>query len=307
MNAWRRFQDRLRNTVELGRSARDELRRYRAAANLSPRTGTPKTPEHLGAEIDRLRHRIEKGLSLPSPRRPFGAETAISARGLMRLRAPDPPEELRSAVEALEAWNTSGKVDPDVSPICDRAHAPIEPDAAEALFAERHSTRSFLPRPVPPELVQRAIAWASCTPSACDLRPWRVRLLSEGELPPLLALQNGNRGFAQEIRQAALITVDLRGFAGPYERGQALVEGGMFAMSLVWAFQAAGVGTCVLNLSLPPERARRMRETAGVPSAEQLVVLIAFGWPRPGHRRTRSSRAATSRIVLRGGHPQMRD
>ena len=39
---------------------------------------------------------------------------------------------------------------------------------------ERHSTRLFLPRPVPRELVDEALVLAQCAPSNSNIQPWHV-------------------------------------------------------------------------------------------------------------------------------------
>jgi nitroreductase len=39
---------------------------------------------------------------------------------------------------------------------------------------ERHSTRMFLPRPVPHELLNDALALAQLAPSNSDTQPWHV-------------------------------------------------------------------------------------------------------------------------------------
>jgi len=39
---------------------------------------------------------------------------------------------------------------------------------------ERHSTRMFLPRPVPRELVDEALALAQHAPSNSNIQPWRL-------------------------------------------------------------------------------------------------------------------------------------
>lgn len=49
--------------------------------------------------------------------------------------------------------------------------------AVEALLAERHSCRAFLPTPVPDEVVDRLFAAAQQTASWCNTQPWQVHLL----------------------------------------------------------------------------------------------------------------------------------
>jgi nitroreductase len=43
---------------------------------------------------------------------------------------------------------------------------------------ERHSTRMFLPQPVPRALVDEALALAQCAPSNSNIRPWHMEFAS---------------------------------------------------------------------------------------------------------------------------------
>ena len=43
---------------------------------------------------------------------------------------------------------------------------------------ERHSTRMFLPKPVPLELVDEAVALAQLAPSNSNIQPWHVVFVS---------------------------------------------------------------------------------------------------------------------------------
>jgi len=43
---------------------------------------------------------------------------------------------------------------------------------------ERHSTRRFLPRPVPRDLVNEALALAQHAPSNSNIQPWRLVFVS---------------------------------------------------------------------------------------------------------------------------------
>lgn len=49
----------------------------------------------------------------------------------------------------------------------------------DRLLAERHSCRSFLPKAVPDELIERLFATAQRTASWCNTQPWRV-LITRG-------------------------------------------------------------------------------------------------------------------------------
>ena len=43
---------------------------------------------------------------------------------------------------------------------------------------ERHSTRKFLPRPVPQEVVEQSLALAQHAPSNSNIQPWRLVFVS---------------------------------------------------------------------------------------------------------------------------------
>ena len=44
----------------------------------------------------------------------------------------------------------------------------------EQVIRERHSTRLFLPQPVPRPLVDEALALAVCAPSNSNIQPWHL-------------------------------------------------------------------------------------------------------------------------------------
>src|SRR5215472_9724533 len=59
-------------------------------------------------------------------------------------------------------------------------------DLDEAI-RERHSTRMFLPQPVPRKLVNEALALAQLAPSNSNIQPWHVVLVSGSARDRLVA------------------------------------------------------------------------------------------------------------------------
>lgn len=53
-----------------------------------------------------------------------------------------------------------------------------ESEILKTVIGRRHSTRAFLPEPVPDELIDEMFALAQGTPSWCNVQPWQVSLLS---------------------------------------------------------------------------------------------------------------------------------
>jgi nitroreductase len=150
---------------------------------------------------------------------------------------------------------------------------------------DRYSTRQFLPRPVPRELVHEALALAQHAPSNSNIQPWRVMFVSGGarerlknalfrvadhEAPHIPALPKafehyrfelgaqvyGSMGItiADTARHAAAVMRNFDFFGAPLagivcmhrELGPAdAVSVGMYLQTLLLALTARGLGTCV--------------------------------------------------------------
>ncbi|GAA4741716.1 hypothetical protein GCM10023328_23660 [Modestobacter marinus] len=113
----------------------------------------------------------------------------------------------------------------------------------------------------------------------------------------LAGLQNGNAGFRDQIPCLLVVTVDAKLFAGAGERNQRWVDGGLYAMSLVWALHAQGVASCMLNWSVGHAQSRRLRGAAGIPDHLDVVTLVAAGHPRDGLRVARSPRRPVDEVL----------
>lgn len=146
-------------------------------------------------------------------------------------------------------------------------------------FAEsRHSIRDYLSSPVPTEAIERAVLVAQQSPSSCNRQTCRVRIWTKPHLvKSVLSLQTGNRGFGHQLGGLALITSDLCHWETSSERYQAWIDGGMFAMSFVYGLHAEGLGSVVLNWSVPRHQDRALRKLTGLPDNEQVVTMVGFG------------------------------
>jgi nitroreductase len=126
-------------------------------------------------------------------------------------------------------------------------------------------------------------------------------------------LQNGNRGFGNQIKTLLLVTSDLGQFVSVGKRNQCWVDGGMFAMSLLYALHSLGVATCCLNWSVRRAVDHQMKRLIHLPDAEVIIMLIAVGHYPPHFHVTRSPRKplrdiltihSASRNVWKGSTPR---
>ena len=265
-------------------------------------------PEQLLAFVWKLAHAIEKGLSLPSPRPGFGIEKLEILIGsldkyLVRYGA---HPELASAVGAVDAyfdfneaercevsdlkarylpvrrrceialgdspWK-GGTIELSRDEVWDRGRLDLE-----AFFCSRHSVRQFGPTPVERSDIEWAVRMAQRTPSVCNRQTGRVYVFENGALGArILECQIGNRGFGHQASKIMVVTADLRRFLSVGERNQCWIDGGLFAMTLVWALHSRGIGTCYLNWCAEKEQDERLRRVAGIPDCENIITLIAVG------------------------------
>jgi nitroreductase len=184
---------------------------------------------------------------------------------------------------------------------------------------ERHSTRMFLPRPVPRELVNEALALAQCAPSNSNIQPWHMvfasgtprdrlvaALLDEAqrrppEIPPLpegfqhyrreLGAQvYGAMGIAIEdtARHAAAVMRNWEFFRAPLAGivcmhrvlGPAdAVSVGMFLQTLLLALSERGLGSCV-EVSVTGYP-EIIRAQLAIPAELSILCGVAVGYPDP--------------------------
>ena len=274
-------------------------------------------------------HQLEKGLSLSAPRPGFGLEAAKRLADAIDAFAGEyglaPPattgfavlreylafhdraghdvaavrrryEELlarhRVDAEALKGW-PGGAV-----PV---SRADLERRRNEGFggfIGSRHSVRQFAGGEIPDQAIREAVVLAQKTPSVCNRQAWRVHSFSDrDDIARLLEIQAGSRGFGGQSSTVLIVTCDLTSFVEVAERYQAWIDGGMFSMSLCLALHSLGYGTCCLNWSKERGDDLRLREAAGLPPTEQVIMLIAVGTLREEFQVACSPRLPTDQVL----------
>jgi nitroreductase len=168
----------------------------------------------------------------------------------------------------------------------------------ERLACLRHSVRNFAPDPVPDVVIAHAVRIAQRTPSVCNRQAWRVHVYTTPEDKEMvLRTQDGNAGFGHLAARVLLISSDTRVYVTSGERHQAYVDGGMFAMSLVYALQAEGVVSCCLNLCNYFFQDVAVHRACRIPAWEIPIMMIAIGYPAPEYRVAASARLDTDSVL----------
>ncbi|MDA8486163.1 nitroreductase family protein [Pseudomonas resinovorans] len=170
-------------------------------------------------------------------------------------------------------------------------------DDPERFFFSRYSVRDFSAEPVSHEILKRALALASKTPSACNRQGWHVYHVDRRDsIDEALSFQNGNRGFGHEVPCLLIITADARAFEASVERNQQLIDGGMYAMSIISALHSLGIGSCCLNWSQGMRGDLLFRRAIKISPHHTVVMMLAVGYPRDSLKVCYSARTSVDEM-----------
>lgn len=268
-------------------------------------------------------HGVEKGLSLSAPRPNFGVQkiTALTEK-LTEFSQRFDDSGVPAATSALHSYREFNARHDVVTPTVDTflegvgddgtggtkpvLRAEIEEATRHVgrdFFWSRHSVRQYSDTPVAMELIRQAVDMARKTPSVCNRQGARVHVFEDAG--QALKWQPGNKGFGPQASRALVVTADLQAFSGTGERNQPFVDGGMFAMSLLYALHAQGLGACPLAWSMRPKSDREMREALGIPDNEVVIMMISVGHLPESLHVAQSHRRPLGHCLIE--HPAMPD
>lgn len=265
------------------------------------------------AVLRRNTHRLEKGLIMRPRKEVFALDyieetvTAYEAALSQALEGGGsfPPAQLQWTHDVLAEYFAAAGSHPKIDPLRQRFYSlpspppvcpsplipfrrdlsqppPVSYEALAALAERRRSVRWFLPKPVPRELIDKAMAIAAQAPSACNRQPFIFRIFDEPELVRKVAsIPYGVIGYEHQIPVIVVIVGQLRHFFDARDRHLIYIDGALAAMSFMLALETLGLSSCCINWPDIPEREKKMAELLKLEPDERPVMLIALGWPDP--------------------------
>lgn len=264
--------------------------------------------EKLRALITIHYHSIEKGLSLKNPRPGFGVsaiKTLLEHISLYVLRY-GPAPHLSVPINALSAYVDYNRSKGSINESLERSVRELAATYRAALgeipsgggavrrtreeilravegvgadfFNMRYSVRNYAPDDVPIALIEEAVRRAQKAPAVCNRQSGRAWVVSDpATIARVLEIQGGARGFAEGVNKVIVVTSDLCNFQSPGERYQSWIDGGLFAMSLIYALHSLGLGSCCLNWSMEYTRDIQLKKFLGIGQSETIIMLVAVG------------------------------
>ncbi len=151
-----------------------------------------------------------------------------------------------------------------------------------ALSYRRRSVRWYLPKPVPRELIDRAIFAAALSPSACNRQPFEFRVFDDPQrVKEVGSVPNGTIGFSQNFPVVIVVIGKLRAYFSERDRHVIYIDASLAAMSLMYALETLGLSSCPINWPDIEAKEREMASLLNLEADEKVIMLIAVGYPDP--------------------------
>ena len=258
-------------------------------------------------------HLLEKGLLLRPRRDVFGLdyiqETVTGYARALKVGATSPERvcrtELQWAADVLTRYFEVAGPHPIINKLRDRFRTlqatvpertptavpyergvvgppPVRYEELLELARRRRSVRWFLQKPVPRGMIDRAVAVAALSPSACNLQPFEFRVFDDAELAQKVAANpTVTVGFGHNFPAIVVLIGKLHAWFGEQDRHLIYIDASLAAMAFLFALESQGLSSCCLNWPDLAPQERRMAKLLGLEPDERVIMLIALGYPDP--------------------------
>ena len=141
----------------------------------------------------------------------------------------------------------------------------------------RFSVRDFGKSKIDFDKVLAALKMCERTPSACNRQSYKIYVYKDEALKnQIFKMQGGCNGFYEDMQVAILICGDQRGY-NINELHQVYVDGGIYAMNLLYALHYEGVAAIPLTMGQKQGKLREIKKALEIPENEIPCVLIGVG------------------------------
>ncbi|KKN77182.1 hypothetical protein LCGC14_0362740 [marine sediment metagenome] len=155
----------------------------------------------------------------------------------------------------------------------------VDADAFAGMCRERRSVRWYQNRPVPRDIIDRAVELAVQAPSACNRQPYRFLIFDDPvSVAKVSELPMGVAGFSDNFPAMIAIVGRLRAYPHSRDRHVIYIDGGLAAMSFIFALETLGVSSCSINWPDIPERELAASKLLKLEPDERIVMFISIGY-----------------------------
>jgi len=262
------------------------------------------TEDKSKAQIMLAMHGIEKGLAFREKKQNWGGEKSIHLTRLLKehLKKYGKSEVVVVALNILNAYlsdasstkneNTRIEINQllkdyqtDLKSYTGGAKVVSYPEFKAGyndilqFYSTRTSVRDFSSREITEEEINRAKQIARTTPTACNRQTSRIHVFKDKEtIRKILDNQWGDQGWGNNADTLFIVTSNLSYFGDTYERKQAYIDGGMFAMNFVMGLHTQKIASCFKMYISEPRMEKQFKKITQIPPQEAPIVLILAGY-----------------------------
>ncbi|WP_193127585.1 nitroreductase family protein [Gulosibacter sediminis] len=150
------------------------------------------------------------------------------------------------------------------------------------LATHRRSVRWFEQREVPTELVDKALAVARQSPTACNREPYEFKVFTDPAMAREVAgIPFGTGGYSEQVPAIAVVVGKLENYFSPRDRHAIYVDSSLAAMSFIYGLETLGLSSTIINWPDFEPLEIQMQKALGLDASERVIMLIAFGYADP--------------------------
>ena len=151
-----------------------------------------------------------------------------------------------------------------------------------ALAMQRRSVRWFADKPVPRELIDKALMIGRQSPTACNRLPYEFRIYDDpGLVKKVAGIPFGSSGYSHQIPTIVVVTGRLDSYFSPRDRHAIYVDSSLASMAFMFGLETLGLSSSVINWPDFEPLEMKMQKTLGLDTSERVVMLIAVGYADP--------------------------
>ncbi|MCE7059709.1 nitroreductase family protein [Dyadobacter sp. CY343] len=261
-------------------------------------------------------HRIEKGLLMKPRRDLFGkeyiTETIDSFEAIWKLGKDDNDNaQIKWFYDVLnEYFSTINLSHPNISKeearfrliVKENPSTALEPHTTKSipyhrakqdannvnytqfynLCKQRRSVRWFLDRPVPRELIDKAILAANQAPSACNRQPFEFRVFDDPEMVKnVVKLPMGTSGYGHSIPVMIVLVGNLDAYFDERDRHVMYIDASLASMSFMLALESMNLSSCSINWPDIEARESKMHSFLNLKPYQRPIMCMGIGYPDP--------------------------
>lgn len=150
------------------------------------------------------------------------------------------------------------------------------------LTKKRRSVRWFLNRPVPRELIDKAILAANQSPSACNRQPFEYRVFDNPSLvSEVVGYPMGTKGYGHSIPVIIVVVGNLDAYFDERDRHVIYVDASLANMTLMLALETLGLSSCSINWPDIESREKKMESFLKLEKYQRPIMCLGVGYADP--------------------------